>query len=313
MLNPVDRIAKLIETVIDRVSGPPLQGRAGVFQAAKTFQLFASIADENAVLVQPDESNLMAGVGWNAPYLPQTPGPCGDGLEPRRHKCERLWRISTATQVVYRISQVALPPLTINQINAFELPGATLPAGVGAIMGGNGWFRLRVNVSDSTGNRRFFMDLDEKIELYGFDVDTAIVGPANAILINPEMSPIPTLAGNLIDARVGASIIPIEAPTGIDSTRYTQIFVVAAGATQVIAVPRFARAVKVYQTTAGAASGPWTRVAGAIGSGINVGTLNFTLRASNDAQAEIGRESHFVTDVAILSPRTFIVQWTIRP
>ncbi len=296
----------------------PLMGRAGVFQGRKTFQLFAQLQDDNGVFVPPDQSTILSGVGWNAPYLPQAPGPCGDGLEPRLHKCERVWRISTAAETVYRVSQEAVPPLTPSEFNEFEIPGATLPAGVGAVMGGNGWFRIWVKANDNTGNRRFFMDLDETVEIYAFDVQAVLVGPPQAILITDfngpgqVQAPI-TLNGTVIDLRVGASIMPIEQTTGLNATRFTQLVPVPLNTTVDIPVPRFARAVKIYANTSGAGPGPWLRQAGATTSVFNVGTINFTGRTSNDADAELGRESHLRTDLDALFDRQFIVQWTIVP
>jgi hypothetical protein len=296
----------------------PLMGRAGVFQGRKTFQLFAQLQDDNGVFVPPDQGTIISGVGWNAPYLPQSPGACGDGLEPRKHKCERVWRISTAAETVYRISQADVPPLTPSEFAEFELPGATLPVGVGAIMGGNGWYRIWVKANDNTGNRRFFMDLDETVEIYAFDVQVMLVGPPQTILITGSNGPgdvqVPvTLNGTVIDVRVGASIMPIEQTTGLNSTRFTQLIPVPLNTTVDIPVPRFARAVKIYANTAGAGPGPWQRQAGATGSTFNVGQINFTARTSNDSDAELGRESHLRTDLDALFDRQFIVQWTIVP
>lgn len=296
----------------------PLLGRAGVFQGRKTFQLFAQLQDDQGVFVPPDQSTIISGAGWNAPYLPQSPGVCGDGLEPRLQKCERVWRISTASQAVYRLSQEAVQPLTPSEFEQFEYPGAQLPLGVGAVMGGNGWYRLWVKANDNTGNRRFFMDLDETVEIYAFDIQAMLVGPPQTILITDFNAqgaveePV-TLNGTVIDVRVGASIMPIEQTTGLNTTRYTQLVPVPANTTVDIPVPRFARAVKIYCNTAGAGPGPWLRQAGATTSTFNVGTINFTARASNDADAELGRESYLRTDLDALFARQFIVQWTIVP
>jgi hypothetical protein len=291
----------------------PLLGRAGVFQGRKMFQLFAQLQDDNGVFVPPDSGTLIAGVGWNAPYLPQSPGACGDGLEPRLHKCERVWRIATAAQTAYRLSQEPLRPLQPSELDAFELPGSTLPAGVGAVMGGNGWFRLWVKANDNTGQRRFYMDLDETIEIYAFDVQVMLVGPPQAVLIPDASASTVTLNGTVVDLRVGASIMPIEQPTGRRSARFTQLVPVAAGTSVDIPVPRFARAVKIYCNTAGAGAGPWQRQAGSTASTFNVGQIAFTTRASNDRDAELGRESFLRTDVDGLFDRQFIVQWTIVP
>lgn len=297
---------------------PPLLGRAGVFSAAQEYQLFAQLTTTAGEIVLPDVGQMVSGVGWFAPYLPQTPdGPCGDGMPPLRHKCERLWRISTASQVVYRASQVPLIPLTPSQFDAFEVFGATLP-GNAAQPGGNGWFRLWVRANDATSNRRFFMDLDETVEIYAYDVQALIVGPPNAVSIVPNdndaQSPTPAMfGGTVVDLRVGASIMPIESPTGMRDTRFTQMVVVPQATQAIVTIPRFARAVKIYQSTAGAGAGPWLRMAGSPAIAFNVGQINFTNRRSDTEDAELGRESHLLTDIDALVARTFIVQWTMVP
>jgi hypothetical protein len=298
---------------------PPLLGRAGVFNAAQEYQLFALLENENQEIQTPDQSPLVSGVGWTAPYLPQTPdGPCHDGLPPLRHKCERLWRISTAAQSVYRFSaNEPLSPLSVSEFDAFETPGATLPPfsqTFGQGMGGNGWFRLLVRANDNTSNRRFFMDLDESVEIYAYDITALIVGPPNTVSIVPNLNDAQVespaqFQGQVVDVRVGASIMPIESPTGLRETRFTQLVTVAAETQGTIAVPRFARAVKIYQSTASASSGPWLRQAGVI----NVGTINFTNRRSDDEDAELGRENALLTDIDALLDRVFVVQWTIVP
>lgn len=287
---------------------PTLLGRAGVFQQRKKFQFFGPIANVDGVLVVPE--NQLFQEGWTADYLPQGPGECGDGLAPRKHKCERLWRIGTASQTVYRVDQNALTPLTPDQFTAFEEQGVT-PAG--SVSGGNGWFRVLVKASGVTGQRRFFLDVDETVELYALQVEMAIVGTAGIVEVTdrnsvggPETA---EAIGTVIDSRIGAVIEPIESPTGLKEGRFTQVFVVPQNGSLAISVPRFARRVKIYQDNVGASSGPWTRVIGPI----NLGTINFTTRASRDEDAEIGREAQLVTDTNALNARTFVVQWTIRP
>lgn len=310
------RIIELLEAIATRVATPPLLGRAGVFAEAKEFQMFAAVRNDALAIITPVEGALVQGPGWYANYLPQTAdGPCKDGLPPYRHRCERLWMVSTAAQSVWRESVNAdLTPLTPAQFDSFETFGSTPPAG--ALMGGNGWFRLKVKVNDNTGNRVFLMDLDEKVELYGYSVQAELVGPPGAILIAPTVNDSQAatpaaLRGTVIDLRVGASIQPIESPVGLWSTRSTQLVVVPINTSASVSVPRFARAVKIYQSTAGAAAGPWQRVVGP--GAFNVGVINFAARHSVDEDAELGRESTLLSDVDAASDRVFVVQWTIVP
>lgn len=291
----------------------PLLGRAGIFMQRKIFHLFAQIVDNNSVPLVETEGALNSGPGWYASYLPMTSeGECA----PRLHKCERLWRISTAAQTMYRSSNnQELTPLSNNAFEQAETNNV-LPAGVGAVFGSNGWFRALVQVNDNSGNRIFRMDLDETVEIYGFEVNVMLIGPPGTVLVtdlnNAQSTTPATFQGTVVDARVGAQIIPIEEPTGMTEVRYTQLFTVPANTTLNITVPRFARFVKIFQDNAGASAGPWLRQAGSTTVPYNVGTINFTNRRSDDEDMELGRESNLITDSEIVS-RRFQVEWTIRP
>ncbi len=293
------------------LSVPPLLGRAGVFQQRKVFQLFAQIRTAAGVFQTPDRNLIPE--GWMADYLPQSPGECGDGLAPRAHKCERLWRLGTAAQVAYRSGAGPFSPLTPGQLDAFD-SGAAVPAG--AVTGGYGYFRVRYTVSTLIGRHTFFLDVGEMVELYAMQVNATLEGPPGTILVterNDAESATPAqLTGLVVDARIGAMFMPIEAPTGLRQALYTQIVEVPQNTQVVIPVPKFARSVRIFQDNVGAATAAWERVVGPAAFFV-VGSVTFTGRTSREIDSPIGRESALRTDLNALNDRLFQVVWTIRP
>lgn len=283
---------------------PTLTGRAGLSQQSKYYQLFAAPVDINGVLTEPDESILEW--GWQRDRQPQV----GDGRTPADGYCERLFRLGSSAVVAYRSS-----------VNNFITPLVTtefenLPAG--AVRGGNGYFRVRYRVSAARGNYVFFLDLDETIELFAFSAQAELVGPPGTLLITDRNktdggNPVAQLRGQVVvDARVGAMAEPTECATGLREGAYTQLVPVAAATAVRIPIPRFARAVRVFQSTGGLQSGPWTREIG-ITAPLNVGQIGFAGRSSLLEDAPLGRESSLLTDINGANARLFQVQWTIRP
>ncbi len=291
----------------------PLLGRAGVFAQRKIFQFFTVIRDAGGALVAP--TDFVYPQGWNNDYLPQSPGECGDGLAPRKHKCERLHRLGTAMQIGYRESLIAvINPLTPEQFNAFD-DGAAVAAG--SVTGGRDYWRVRVEATTVMGKTIFFMDVGQHLELYAFQVKMVLVGPPNAVLItadNEASGPNPAqLSGLVQDIRIGGRIEPVEASTGLRDVIFTQWVNVAAGAQVTLPVPKFATRVKIIQDSLGAASGPWDRLVGPPAIALNVGTVAFAGRASREEDRFVGRESSIRTDINALNARLFQVIWTLRP
>lgn len=289
---------------------PSLLGRAGVSQQSKIFQLFALLVDAAGALQVPDLTRLEP--GWERGYQPQIES----GKEPLRHKCERLYRLSTGSQAIYRSSpQLAVNPLPAETFTNVDQGGA-LPAG-GAV-GGDGYFRVLVRASAARGPFAFFMDVDETIEIYAFSARMDLIGPPASTLITQVnqvggTGTVASLQGNVIaDVRIGASLEPIESGTGMREVRYTQFIPVALGASVVVPVPRYSRSVRIVQSTTGPISGAWLRQVGTA-TPLNVGQIAFDGRISRVQDAPIGRETSLVTDTNNLNARLFQVQWTIRP
>jgi len=308
---------------------PSLGGRAGVFQQRKIFQYQAQVASAGGVFQTPDRN--MFKEGWMHDFVPQAPSDCDPlgvscdadghtfaepaGLAPRRHKCERLWRVGSNAQVVYRSGAGPFTVLSPTEFDAFDVPGQATVAG--GVTGGYGYFRLRVKATTLTGPHIFFMDFEQHVELYALQVQTDVVGPPNATLItqnNDAASQTPhTQTGLVVDARIAARMMPIEAPTGLRDVKLTQLVPVPVNTAVAIPVPRFAVAVKVYQDPAGAASGDWTRIVGPAAAPLAVGTLGWTGRATRDLDMKLGRESGLLTDTNAINDRLFQVIWTVRP
>ena len=291
---------------------PSLTGRAGVSQQSKIYQLFATVVDVAGVLQTPDRNILES--GWQHDYVPQAHS--GDGLAPRNHLCERLWRIGTGCQVAYR-SAVNNPveALAPNQFDALD--NGQPPAGVDG--GGDGYFRVRVRASGNRGKYTFYMDVDETIELYAFSAQMELVGPPNTDLITQVNQAngtgiAATQQGEVVvDARIGGFIQPIEQPTGLREVTYTQLVPVALDTAVRVAIPKFARSVRIFQAGTGPVSGPWTREVAASASPLNLGQVGFAGRSSLPEDAPLGRESSLLTDTNAATDRLFQVQWTIRP
>ena len=292
---------------------PTLTGRAGVSQQSKIYQFLAQIVDAAGVFQAPDNNILPQ--GWQRDYQPQAAQ--GDGLAPRNHLCERLFRLGTSSQVVYRAAPVVpVNALTPVQFDSFET-GSPLPDPTAAT-GGSCYFRVRVRASAARGKYVFFMDVDETIELYAFSAQMELVGPPGAVEItdrndSQSVTPVTAVGEVVIDARIGAVLSPIEQPTGLKEVKFTQIVPVAQSASIQIPVPRFAREVRIMQDSVGAVSGPWFRVTGGLTTPLNVGVLNFRARNIEESEVNLGRESALVTDTNGANDRLFQLQWTIRP
>jgi hypothetical protein len=219
---------------------------------------------------------------------------------------ERLWRVRTSGVEIQRFSGGAIGPLTVPQIR-----GPAVPAG--ASRGGSVTFKFRVRICSLSGNYQFFMDAGQAIEVYGYRIQTAVVGPVNTIEVTPSNTT--TLAGVLIDSVVGSSILAAEASLGQREVSFTEHLFVAQNTNSVLAVPEHARAVKVY-TASGPAPAAWTRHIGdpaVLGGNLAVGTINFTGNTSSDLSNRLGDETHIQTDNDPANPRLFTIVWTIRP
>jgi len=291
---------------------PALGGRAGVSQQSKIFQMFAALVSPVNALAVPDLTLLEP--GWERHYQPQLQS----ASEPLKQMCERLYRLSTGSQTVYRSSpNLAIPPLPSSAFaNAIEnnapIP-ANIPAAATAALGGSGYYRVRATCSAARGPYVFYMDVDETIELFAFSVRLSLVGPAGSTLITPQNEQTITAQGNvIIDTRIGASLEPIESGTGLREALYTQLVPVAAGAQVAVPVAPYARSVRIIQDNVGAASSAWTRQVGTT-TPLVVGQVAFDGRVSRVQDAPIGRESSLVTDLNNFNDRLFQVQWTIRP
>jgi hypothetical protein len=283
-----------------RVQIPVLGGRAGVFQQAKTFQVFGTA--DTFQLEEP-----ISPMGWEHGYFPQT----GEQT-PRRHKCERLFRVGTHAQVAWRDSEDPVEPLSIGDFESLYPRGSL----AGATRGGAGWLTVLVKAATALGNYSFFMDVGEQVEIYAYSVSAVLVGPADLVQItsrNSAQSDNPvTLSGDaILDALVGGRIEPIECATGLRETKYTQVFTVAAGSQAWVPVPPFAREIRVIQSNVGSTL-TWER---RIGESLpdNIGVLNFTNRHSAESERMIGREGAFLTDIDALQERSYQVEWTVRP
>ncbi len=296
------------------ISVPPLLGRAGVFQQRKIFQFFTQIEDVANVLQVPDQNHYPE--GWHNTYQAQSPGPDGEGLAPRKHKCERLHRIGSGMQIAYRQSLITtFNPLTQAQFDAFDLGAPVAP---GSVTGGRDFWRVRVEASSVVGRYVFFMDVGQWLELYAFQVKMTLVGPPDAILVTERNmvggnGVVAALSGLVQDIRIGGKIQAIEAATGLRDVTFTQWVEPGIGLAVTLPVPKFAVRVKIIQDNVGAASGAWDRLLGPPAGSINLGTIAFAGRASREEDSFIGRESSIRTDINALNRRLFQVIWTLRP
>lgn len=291
----------------------PLLGRAGRFQQAKILQYFAQVREVANIFPTPDR-NVLEG-GWLSNWAPETYEGCDDDKTffGQSH-CERLWRIGTSAQVAYREGRGPYAPMTPTQIDGVY--NDRIENFDDAITGGHGYFRIFYELNTSTGRDSFYLDVGERVEVYAYQVNATVVGPPSSVLVteaNDAESATPlSLDGLVVDARIGAQLIPIESPTGLREARYTQLVPVPQGTAVDITIPRFARSLHVYQDALGPSSGAWGRWVGPP-TACNIGTLSFDGRASRERDAAIGRESTFRTDTNPLNDRLFQLEWTIRP
>jgi hypothetical protein len=192
-----------------------------------------------------------------------------------------------------------------------QIRGPETPAG--ASRGGSVTFKFRVRVCSLSGNYEFLMDAGQPIEVYGYRIQTAVVGPANTIEVTPANTT--TLAGVLIDSVVGSSILAAESSIGHREVRFTEHVFVAAATQAQVSVPEHARELRVY-TAAGPAPGAWTRHIGdpaVLAGDLAVGTINFRGNTSDDVSSPVGDATHIQTDTDPANARLFTIVWTIRP
>lgn len=219
----------------------------------------------------------------------------------------RLWHVRMSGKSITRNPGAGLvTPLDPSSV------GEPPPAGVQ--VGGTGWLKAEVALRTQVGFKRFFMDVGESIEFYG--TGAALVGLRGAVgmaLVTPTNFNTLEASGLVLDARVGCEIVAIEVPLGRRTVRFTQHVAVLISTQVSIDVPRFAKSVAVYQSTAGVAAGAWDRQVGAGAGGTILGTLDFTGRSSRLEDRPIGDETVLRTDLDNAAARLFTLVWEIEP
>lgn len=267
-----------------------------------TAHVFGTVTPAGGALI----ADVDLGVGnW---FGKQGPACKGDAQYEESLRGPRLWHIRTSAATVVRIAGGVVGPLDPAQISPSNVPA-------GAQLGGSGFLKAEWSLQTDTGFKQFLMDIGEDLEFYGTGASMIrLLAPTGFVLVTPQnqLTAVAS-AGVVLDTRIGAEVVPIETPIGRSRVRFTQQVAVAAGAQADIDVPRFAKAVTVYQTPAGAASVTWDRQIGAGATGTNVGTLSFTGRTSRLEDTAIGDETVLRTDLDALAARLFTLIWEIEP
>lgn len=280
--------------------------RRGVFKGA--MHLFGSVSP-NQELAQLGYLPIPeAGSGW-WPKCPPS------------QICARTWLVSTTGDELQRsIPEAPQGPLH----ESLFLPQNALPAGVSRSIGRT-QIKAVITANTGSGERRFFADVGQAIELQADTVSVDWMAPSDEdnVFVDVGMAgkrptPAPTRAGIVIDARVGVEVAIIENPVGIFDVVFTNHLVVAQNTRGVIVVPPFARELTIYQAaTLGAASVQWEMHYGdpvLLATTVEHGTIPFIpgLRKTEPG-IELGDTTHLRTDLDANANRFFTLRWTIRP
>jgi hypothetical protein len=219
---------------------------------------------------------------------------------------ERLWRVRSMGAELQRSSADGQAPLTETAI-----VGPATPAG--ASRSNTVTFKTRVRVQSQTGFYEFDMDMGQPVEVFGKSVRAVVLGPSNGFQVTPTTQS-NTLQGIVLDAVVRIGINAAEVSLGQTAVRLTSHHFVLRNTRVTIAVPRFARALKIY-TGVGAMPASWERHIGdpAIITSLLTGTVDFAGPTSIDASNQVGDETHLRTDLDANNDRFFTIVWTIKP
>lgn len=216
--------------------------------------------------------------------------------------------ISSVVRGVVRSSAAPLPPLSYGEI-------VNAPANDrAAVLGGA--IKLSIDAELDGGRRAFTIDAGQTIELVARSVSVELVAPHGSSSVPAQSGlPITPLAGVIFDAIAGTSLVRTEAPIGSPTATLSEMIVIPQNASATIAVPSFATAVEIMQTTAGAAATSWPAFFGnPTTGGLQVGSIPFLvgLRASVPG-ASFSGATHVQTDVDPAAPRFATLRWTIQP
>ncbi len=213
----------------------------------------------------------------------------------------RLWRVVSTVREVQRVDPAnPLTPLAREQIEGQGVNRSLL--------------KIRVSVGQMGFDPRdFLIDAGQSLELWGTSVTVNWVAPAT---VNAVPGVLPDVAANdmALDGLIGAHVIGIESPLGHRPV-LTDYRGAAANAAPVLAIPRGAVDVTIYQSSAGGASTAFTFNYGApaVGS-FELGEVPFIAgqRRSHTTSIVPGA-THLVGDSGLQTIRFYTVVWTIQP
>lgn len=253
-------------------------------------------------------------------YLPIPEG--GTGWWPKcpdAQPCAITWLVSLTGLELQRNSEDAVPLAPLDE-SLFHFPNA-LPAGVSRSR--QTQLKAVITANVGSGERRFFCDLNQSIELQAGSVSVDWMAPSNAAnsfvnagTANVRPIPVPTRIGFVVDALVGVEVARIEDPIGLRDVHFTNHLIVAADTRGTIVVPPFATKLTIYQAaTLGSASTQWEMHYGdpAILTSIEHGTIPFIPGArKTEPEIDLGDVEFLRTDQDDEN-RFFTLRWTIRP
>lgn len=273
-----------------RIVRPTLGGRSSLMANSRSTHLFGALSTD---IGNPQTS--FQGSGTEVPRA---------GLleKPKYAECERLWRIRSAGVEVIRESAAPLPPLARTAV-------VGTAQGLGPVAG----FKLLVDVGASSGQTTLRMDIGETLDILGYSVNVAFLGPANAVEVGSNQAAAGTRAGIISDAVVGFSLNMIEEADCHCEVTYTQLVNIPSGAASTFAVPRFAKALKVQFGT-GTAAAAWTKHIDPAPGILATGTLAFNAAGtvSTDNSKSVAGANFISTDT-VVAVRFASLIWTIRP
>jgi hypothetical protein len=236
-------------------------------------------------------------------------------------KCGHLFLISTTATEIQRSGAGNIGPLAAA---AFQ-DSAPLPATASRTLNRT-QLKCAVTAQVGSGRRRFFMDFAQSIELNALSICVDWVAPGNFVEppvvltngTNPLPVPVRNGAALVVDAQIGIEIAELESSSGNASQcNFTTNLAVAANTQATIAIPPFARALTIYQTSAGAASTIWSQWYGdpaVVASAVEVGSLPFIPgQRKTEPEIDLPNSTHLRTDLDALAARFYTLRWTIRP
>lgn len=241
--------------------------------------------------------------------------PCAD-----LHGAPRLWLVESFAIEVQRFQALGggpLAPLTRDQITSTAaLPAAVAP--LGSSRTEKSQLGIFIQGTRAAGATVYDIDAGQSLEIYGATVQAGPLMPAGFVDVDNEgAANVAAVEGLLVDAIIGATVIPIEESVGRRFAYRTVHAAPALNTRAVVPVPPGAVEATITQTGAGAASVQWETWYGdpaVAAQAVQAGEIPFIAGArQSEPMALTPAITHLRSDLDVLNARFFTIVFRIQP